>query len=178
MITEKYARDVETSEGDILPSDDYFGVVVEESESGRDAWIETQADVSGDTEGQGIAVSLIDRAVALEAIMKFYNKRNMTRGSEQQAAIDGSAFRARYKNPESVQRGAERNTRMLFQAFMKGIDTLAAVDQHRAAGMSEDDITLEKVFMKRELNEEFLDGNADANKRAHALKQAKKAAEL
>ena len=110
--------------------------------------------------------------------MKFYNKRNMTRGSEQQAAIDGSAFRVRYKDPESVQLGAEGNTHRLYPAFMKGIDTLAAVDQHRVAGMSEEDIDLEKVLVKHELNKEFLDSNADANKRAHALKRVQKAAGL
>jgi|GEM_PF-1315806 len=179
MITEKYTRDIETPEGDVLPNDDYFGVAeeLENPEAGPgDAWAEYRMDLGDNTQEQGVAVSLTDRAVALEAIMKFYNKRNMTRGSERQVANDGSSFRARYKNPESVQLGAEHNTRKLFAAFIKGIDTLAAVEQHRAAGMTEESISLERVIVKRELNEEFLDSNADGIKRARALKRAQEAA--
>lgn len=163
-------RDRIDETGDIVPYD-----VPEETPDflPADQWVEERADSE---HVPILAVSLADRALALEDIMKFYNKRNMTRGSKQQLEIPASDFRRRYDSPEAVQHGAERNTDKLRAGFVRGIRTLAAVDTMQEMGVHDADIDLVYRSVQSELNRNFLDGNATAADRARALKRAQVAA--
>ena len=133
-----------------------------------------------ETTESGPSVMLVDRAVALTAIMAYYNKRSMTRGSKKQLSIPGSEFTARYKNPEDVQAGAERKVREdLYPAYLQGIAILVAVDSlYEFDSSGTKNLHPDVVDMKHELNEAFLDGNSNATERYKVVATARRVAKI
>lgn len=172
-------RDEVNDDGDIVP---YQSPIEPPDLLPPDQWAYEQANseyvarLAVDAPEPPIAVSLVDRAQALEDIMAFYNKRNMTRGSEKQLKIPDSDFRKRYEDPEAVQQGAVNNTEKLKYGFVRGVSILAAVDAMRANGIHESDVEVAYISAKVPLNEQFLDWRATAAKRDKVVKLAKQAA--
>lgn len=132
-----------------------------------------------ETTESGPSVTLADRAATLTAIMAYYNKRSMTRGSKKQLSVPDSKFKARYENPEDVQAGAERKVRDLYSVYMQGIATLAAVDSpYETSSSGTRNLHPDVVDIKHELNEAFLDGNSNATERHKVVTTARRVAKI
>lgn len=111
-----------------------------------------------------IAVSLAERAMALEDIMTYLNKSNRLEGFKKSG---GSA---------RVARNMRSGVREWRPKFDDGLAVLIAADALRAHGYAEADIEVMRVAMQKDLNDEYGPGRAYASDRAAVVKKANRAA--
>jgi hypothetical protein len=120
-----------------------------------------------------VAVSVAERALALQAIAAYFNKANMTAGSKTQTA-EGSDFQRRYKKDAPVvQKGAEKKTRKRIIGFREAIRILSASEAREANGEDEDDVRLWEVTVQRDVNQALGGvGRRAVARRARAVNEA------
>lgn len=131
------------------------------------------------TEQPAWAISLEDRALALEGIMSYLNKANQVNGGRIQLDNGGGRLREAYEDhAQDVQTGAEVNRDRLRPSFSQGIMMLAGVEQMRALGFDEDVIERERMRMQIEMNRKLGVGNAYAPARHKVAKTARQTADI
>lgn len=123
-----------------------------------------------------LAVSLADRALALESMMTFLSKNNMTKGSRSQVTDTQSDFSQRYRErADDIQAGAERKRHELFAGFVRGIQVLNASEAKHRLGHDPEEVRLEEIALKKSINDEFLSPGMSRERKA-AVARAKRAA--
>lgn len=125
---------------------------------------------------QGVSLSLGDRALALAEIMDYYNQANKTRG----AKASPNAMTQRYGNRGSYEVVTNMNakTNDLLRVANRAFEAITMHDQLVESGFESTDVQADRRVMGQELKREYGPGNAFAEKRAEAVKIAKKIAGL
>lgn len=123
-----------------------------------------------------IAVNLGDRALALEAIMAYYNQASRVGGMASVINNSRSSFYSRYgEKREDVYQRAKARQSLLHEGFQTGIATLGATGALAANEYDEADIDLEYRRVQSQLNRELGVGSgATAKDRKKIVEAAKR----
>ncbi len=166
----------EERDGDIVPPEQ-LDIAIDERFSEVD--FEYNADNAEMVEfrQRGIAVSLADRALALEWIMDYFNKANRANGLSHAAVTQPAAadIEQRYGDatPDVVS-GASQKVLDRRQLFTRHLETLVGAAALRQSGMDEDEVRLKVTTLQSELNQQFGVGNAYAKDRYRAVRTVRK----
>jgi hypothetical protein len=123
-----------------------------------------------------VAVGLGERAMALEAIMVYYNQANKVNGMAQVVGNHQSGFYRRYgKQSGEVYQAAVEERNRLHQGFQESIAVLAATDVLRSHGEDEADVDITYRTVQAELNKKFGVGStAKSRDRKKVVKDARR----
>ena len=122
-----------------------------------------------------IAVRLTDRAVAIEAIMKHYSRRNQAQGVSAVRSIGGNAFDRRYgADADAVEQ--HMRARVDHPSLYQSMNVLVAAEAMRANGYSEDEIHEQK----RALEDDFtpIAGPGKSTERNKVVRKVAKTAQI
>ena len=125
----------------------------------------------------GPSVRLDDRAIALAAIMKYFNQVN--KGSGVRGSRGHNEFNNRYgSDADDILRRMITKENRLYVEFMKSVRVLTASDDMRAVGYPEEAIKDGERQMARSLHRRYGPGNAYSPERNKLVDRAHKAAGL
>lgn len=126
-----------------------------------------------------VFVDIEERALAIEAIVRYLNKASQVRGSKNYIDNGGASMKERYGSSlPNVQRGAEGNRDKLLGGFLQGISVLAATDRMRTAGYDEDIIEDERMAVQMAVNKHIGVGQTGASRRNRIKKNARQLADV
>lgn len=127
-----------------------------------DAGIETQLA----EHGPHPSVSFKDAAIALDAVMSYFNRRNRTAGARQQVQYADSDFVRRYTNPVEVIEGMSTKTQIAVARNQRALDTLADASTLRRAGTEESSVRKLRAELLEDLDRRYGGpGLSDARKK-------------
>lgn len=125
------------------------------------------------SEQHGASVHLRDRAIAIEAIMGYFNQANKANGLRKSRGYNG--FDARYgKGANEVAGNMTAKENRLYAEFMRSVNTLLARDSMIEAGFSPEEVDEESTQFIRDMYTEYGPGRADAGKRAKLVRKVNK----
>ena len=121
----------------------------------------------------GPSVRLVDRAIAIEAIMGYFNQANKRIGLSKSRGYN--EFDARYgRGADEVAANMNAKESRLYAEFMRSVGTLLARDGMIAAGFPVQEVDANGKQLVRDLYHDYGPGNADAGKRAKLVRKANK----
>lgn len=124
-------------------------------------------------EYRGASVGLRERAVAIEAIMNYFNQANKRSGLSKSRGYNG--FDGRYGlEADEVAGNMSAKENRLHAEFMRSVEVLLARDGMLDAGFSPQEVDTGRQQLKRDLYREYGPGRAKADKRAKLKRKVKK----
>ena len=122
-----------------------------------------------------IAVRLTDRAVAIEAIMKHYSRRNQAQGASAVRSIRENVFDRRYgADADAVEQ--HMYARVDHPSLYQSMNVLVAAEAMRANGYSEDEINKQKRALENDFTPIARPGKS--RERNKIVRRATKAAKV
>lgn len=132
-MNEKYKHlpsdelNVENEDGDVIPNPNLTQKTNIEERSDSDIDLREPSK-------DGPSVKLTDRAEALSQISDQISHQSMLMGAKDQVNIPNSAFRRKYKDPETTIAGMEKRQETLKKATKEALKILNATDQYIEGG--------------------------------------------
>lgn len=121
----------------------------------------------------GASVRLVDRAIAIEAIMGYFNQANKRVGLSKSRGYND--FDTRYgRGANEVAANMSKKEGRLHDEFMRSVNMLLARDGMIDAGFSPQEVDADGGQFVRELYAEYGPGRADADKRAKLVRKVNK----
>lgn len=124
----------------------------------------------------GPSVRLVDRALAIEAIMAYYNQANKNAGAQVSRSVNkfDSHYKDRHIDPDRVMDGMTKKQSFLYRKFTEAISVLSASDDMRKAGYSSDEVTASEQQLKRAFYRKYGPGKAKVADRDKLIRKVNK----